>query len=106
LNCLEEIPSGVGDTLAVRIPGHALLRAVLYRTGPVTGTSANRHGQAPCSTVDQALESLIGAPDLALDGGRTTGDRPSTLVDLSGDEPRVLREGAFDWNEPFPWDEA
>jgi L-threonylcarbamoyladenylate synthase len=106
LSCLEEIPSGVGGTLAVRIPGHALIRAVLYRTGPLTGTSANRHGEAPCSTVDQALESLIEAPDLALDGGRTEGDRPSTLVDLSRDRPRVLREGAFGWDEAFPWDEC
>jgi len=103
LRCLEDLPAAPDGTLAVRIPGHAMLRTVLYRSGPVTGTSANRHGEAPPTEVASALASLVEAPDLVLDGGTTDGDRPSTVVDLSRGEPRVLREGAVEWNEVFPW---
>jgi L-threonylcarbamoyladenylate synthase len=103
LRCRRRLPGTAGSTLAVRIPGHAMLRSVLYRTGPLTGTSANRHGRPPCCTPDTALESLACAPDLVLDGGPTAGGLPSTLIDLTGSEPVVLRVGAFDWDEPFGW---
>jgi len=89
-----------GGTLAVRIPDHAPLRTVLYRTGPLTGTSANRHHAPPCVTPDEALESLLDMPDLVLDAGPTSGGEPSTLVDLNEDEPQVLRVGSCDWDDP------
>lgn len=89
-----------GATLAVRIPAHAELRALLYRVGPVTGTSANRHGEPPSSTVDGALRSLVGEPQLVLDAGTTAGGAASTLVDLTGPEPRILRPGPHSWSEP------
>lgn len=89
-----------GDgTVAVRIPGHPMLRALLYRTGPVTGTSANGHGRPPATTVEDALESLHGTPDLILDGGATEGGTPSTLVDIREPEVRILRRGRFDWDD-------
>jgi tRNA threonylcarbamoyl adenosine modification protein (Sua5/YciO/YrdC/YwlC family) len=91
-----------GGTLAVRIPAHASLRALLYQTGPLTGTSANRHGRPPCTTPDAALASLLGAPDLVLDAGPTAGGEPSTVVDLSEENPRVLRLGACPWDDPNP----
>lgn len=97
-----EVPAGRGDTLAVRIPSHDALRALLYRTGPLTGTSANRHREAPCTTVGEALTSLASQPDLVLDAGRTAGGEPSTLVDLSGEEPAILRRGTVLWEEPIP----
>ncbi len=90
------------DTLAVRIPAHTSLRALLYHTGPLTGTSANRHGQPPCTTPDAAVASLLEAPDLVLDAGPTAGGEPSTVVDLSGGNPRVLRFGACLWDDPDP----
>ena len=89
-----------GGTLAVRIPAHASLRALLYRTGPLTGTSANRHGRPPCATPDAALASLLEAPNLVLDAGPAAGGEPSTVVDLSGEAPRVLRSGACPWDDP------
>ena len=89
-------------TLAVRIPAHASLRALLYRTGPLTGTSANRHGRPPCTTPDAALASLLEAPDLVLEAGPTAGGEPSTVVDLSEETPRVLRFGAYAWDDPNP----
>lgn len=96
------IPVARGGTLAVRIPGHAELRALLYRVGPLTGTSANRHGDPPSMTVDGALASLVETPDLALDAGATPGGEVSTLVDLSRSEPEILRAGACAWEEPYP----
>jgi L-threonylcarbamoyladenylate synthase len=91
------LPAGRDGTLAVRIPALARLRAVLYLVGPVTATSANRHGAAPCRTADEALASLAGAPDLVLDAGTTEGRVASTLVDLTVEPARVLRPGPVGW---------
>ncbi|MFV2071614.1 MAG: L-threonylcarbamoyladenylate synthase [Thermoanaerobaculales bacterium] len=94
-----ELPAARGRTLAVRIPGHGALRALLYRSGPLTGTSANLHDAPPFVEADEALDSLVGRPDLVLDGGPTAGGDASTLVDLTGDSPRVLRPGRCPWVE-------
>jgi L-threonylcarbamoyladenylate synthase len=102
LPTVEDLPAGRGGTLAVRIPAHAELRALLYRLGPLTGTSANRHGDPPAMTVDDALATLAETPDLVLDAGSTAGGRVSTLVDLCGGTPEILRSGACDWEEPYP----
>ena len=91
-----------GGTVAVRIPAHELLRAVLYRTGPLTGTSANRHGEPPRSTASEAVAALDGTPDLVLDGGPSPGGRASTVVDLTGAEPRILRPGPVVWEVSIP----
>lgn len=98
-------PAGVSGTLAVRIPDHDVLRALLYRTGPLTATSANGHGQAPGTTVDEALASLDGEPDLVLDGGALRGGRVSTMVDFAVEEGRVIRPGAVGWEQPFDLEE-
>jgi L-threonylcarbamoyladenylate synthase len=97
-----EFPAGCGNTLAVRIPSHDALRALLYRVGPLTATSANRHGDGPYTTVSGALGSLASHPDLVLDAGPTAGGEPSTLVDLSGQEPTILRPGPVLWEYPYP----
>jgi L-threonylcarbamoyladenylate synthase len=96
------IPAAQWGTLAVRIPAHAELRALLYGVGPLTGTSANRHGDPPHTTVDGALASLTEAPDLVLDAGTTAGGEVSTLVDLTGGVPEILRPGACTWEEAYP----
>ncbi len=95
----RRLPASRRGTLAVRIPAHRLLRALLYRVGALTGTSANRHGAPSCVTTDDALRSLRGAPDLCLEGGATLGGEPSTVVDLTGASDRLLRPGAFPWAE-------
>jgi L-threonylcarbamoyladenylate synthase len=102
LPTIEHLPAARRGTLAVRIPAHAELRALLYRLGPLTGTSANRHGDPPSVTVDGALETLVETPNLVLDAGTTAGGRASTLVDLSGGAAEILRPGACDWEEPYP----
>ena len=88
-------------TLAVRVPDHPLLCALLARVGPLTATSANRSGSAPAATADAVERDLGGGVDLLLDGGATPGGLPSTLLDASGDELRLLRRGG--WEPPAGW---
>jgi len=95
----QSLPLSVADTVAVRIPAHGLLRQLLSEIGPLTGTSANRHGDPPAIDVAAALHSLVGDPDLVLDGGPVAGGRPSTLVDLTGAKARILRQGAEIWGQ-------
>ena len=102
LPTVDDVPAARSGTLAVRIPAHDEIRALLYLLGPLTGTSANRHGDAPSTTVDGALASLTEPPELALDAGATAGGKPSTLVDLSRGKPEILRPGACAWEEPYP----
>ena len=93
-----KMPAAPGGTVAVRLPGHELLRQLLERVGPLTGTSANLHGQDAAREASTALAGLAESPDVVLDGGLAAGGAPSTLVDLTGPEPRVLREGKTAWS--------
>lgn len=80
-------------TIGLRCPDHALVRAVARRVGPIATTSANRHGQPTPPTAVEAAAQLLGPVDLVVDGG-TLGGVPSTVVDLTGAEVRILRQGA------------
>jgi L-threonylcarbamoyladenylate synthase len=82
------------DTLAVRIPAHDSLRALLAQVGPVTATSANVSGEPPVLDADgaAALLAAVDGPALVIDGGTLPGGLPSTLV---APPRRVLRQGAF-----------
>ena len=80
--------------IAVRMPDHALLLAVLRETGPLFVTSANAHGLATPESLQDALAQLDGAPDIAIDGGilRTV---PSTLVNCNITPPVIERVGVI-----------
>ena len=93
--------AAAAGTIAVRVPDHALLRALLARVGPLTATSANRSGAPPCATPAAVAAALATDIDLLLDGGATPGGLPSTLVDWTGDRPVALRPGA--WSLPPSW---
>jgi L-threonylcarbamoyladenylate synthase len=80
-------------TVAVRIPDHPDARALLRATGPMAVTSANISGQPSPSTAQEVYEQLNGRIPLILDGGKTKGGIPSTLVDCTGEKPVILREG-------------
>ncbi len=85
------LTAGTG-TIGIREPAPAFLRTLLQWTGPLTGTSANRSGQAPCLTA-QEVEAELGADvDLILDTGPAPGNPPSTLLSVVAD-PVVLRTG-------------
>ena len=81
------------DTVGVRIPDHAVARTLLRAAGPMAVTSANLSGQPSQSTAEEVLAQLGGRIDLILDGGKTPGGVPSTLVDCTAAELKILREG-------------
>jgi L-threonylcarbamoyladenylate synthase len=80
-------------TVGVRVPDHALARKLLSAAGPMAVTSANLSGQPSPSTAQEVLAQLGGRIALIIDGGKTPGGIPSTVVDCSGQEIRILREG-------------
>lgn len=87
------------ETIGVRVPDHAVARALLAAAGPLAVTSANLAGGANARSADQVLAQLSGRIELVLDGGLTPGDQPSTVVDLSAPQPRVLRAGPISEEE-------
>jgi L-threonylcarbamoyladenylate synthase len=85
-----------GPTIAVRAPNHEVALALLAALGePVASSSANPAGQPPPVDADQVIASLGERLDVVLDGGPCRIGQPSTILDLSGATPRILREGAI-----------
>ena len=83
-----------GGTVAVRMPLHPVAIDLLMATGPMAVSSANRSGVAPATTLDEAIEQLGDGVSVYLDGGPSGEPVPSTIVDVTGDRPRLLRAGA------------
>lgn len=80
-------------TVAVRMPDHPVALELLSRTGPMAVSSANRTGLPAATNADDA-EAMLGEwARIVLDAGPTPGPVPSTIVDATGDEGRVLRHG-------------
>jgi L-threonylcarbamoyladenylate synthase len=82
-----------GGTLGVRIPKHKVALELLRHAGPLMTTSANLHGNEPAMSAAEA-EKLAGVMAV-LDGGVAPGGTTSSVLDLTGSEPHVLREGAI-----------
>jgi L-threonylcarbamoyladenylate synthase len=93
----KRLPDAVGGgrgTVAVRVPGLMLPRRLAAELGrPITGVSANRHGEPPCRTASDVAGVFPDGIELILDGGPAPGGLSSTIIDLNTDPPRVLREG-------------
>jgi tRNA A37 threonylcarbamoyladenosine synthetase subunit TsaC/SUA5/YrdC len=85
-------------TIATRIPDLPWLRALLDRTGPLVSTSANRSGEPPITTPEMLANDLLEGLDALLDAGPREG-QPSTIVDFTGHDPRVVREGDPDFSQ-------
>jgi len=83
-----------GGTVAVRMPLHPVAIELLQSTGPLAVSSANISGQPPATTADEAVEQLGEEVSVYLDGGPAGDAVPSTIVDVSGEIPRLLRAGA------------
>lgn len=81
-------------TVAVRMPLHPVALAVLARTGPLAVSSANRSGLPVAPDAAEAARQLGTAVSVYLDGGTSAGGPASTIVDLTGELPRLLRVGA------------
>lgn len=89
-----ELTAGTA-TIGVRQPAHPVARALAAALGaPVTAPSANLTDESPPMTAADVLRVFDGRIDLVLDGGATPGGLPSTVLDVTVDPPRVLREGA------------
>lgn len=87
------IPASRGaSTLAVRIPDLDWLRDLVARTGPLVSTSANRSGEPAVESPSALARDLYEGLDAIVDGGPRTGE-PSAILDLTGTEPRFIREG-------------
>jgi tRNA threonylcarbamoyl adenosine modification protein (Sua5/YciO/YrdC/YwlC family) len=84
-----------GGTVAVRMPLHPVAIELLQATGPMAVSSANKSGHPPATTVDEAVEQLGESVSVYLDGGPSGEPVPSTIVDVSGEVPRLLRAGAI-----------
>jgi tRNA threonylcarbamoyl adenosine modification protein (Sua5/YciO/YrdC/YwlC family) len=92
---LAWLSTGNERTIGIRVPElPAAAREVLDRAGAVAATSANRHGEPDPRTLEDVPQEIRAAA-VALDAGELPGVA-STVVDLTGDEPRILREGAGD----------
>ena len=87
---------GAGGTVALRCPKDTLCLKLLDRIGgPVVSSSANLSGQRPAETADEVVRIFGNQLDLVIDGGPRHGV-PSTLVDVTGPIPRLLRRGRVD----------
>jgi L-threonylcarbamoyladenylate synthase len=88
----------LGDTqgtVAVRMPLHPIALDLLRRTGPMAVSSANVHGAPAATTADEAQEQLGDPVSVYLDGGPCADNVPSTILDLTGTVPRLLRLGVI-----------
>ena len=94
----DAVPDAVSagrDTVAVRVPDHPVPREIARRLGsPITGTSANRSGLPPATTAAEVREQVGDSVDYVLDGGSVCSGVPSTVLDLTGPEPVMVRPGA------------
>jgi L-threonylcarbamoyladenylate synthase len=96
-----DLPEAVSatPTVGVRVPDHPLARALLRAAGPLAVTSANLSGQPSPSTAAEVFAQLGGRIALILDGGKTPGGVPSTVVDCVEEGPRIIREGPVSKDE-------
>ena len=92
---VPEITTGGLTTVAVRVPDHPVAIALLGTADvPVAAPSANRSGRPSPTTAAHVMADLAGRIDAVVDGGRCVFGIESTVVDVRGDQPIVLREGA------------
>jgi tRNA threonylcarbamoyl adenosine modification protein (Sua5/YciO/YrdC/YwlC family) len=85
----------VQNTVALRVPKHPVALMLAKRFGAITATSANVHGRPPPVECSEAQDQLGDAVDLYVDAGPCPIGKESTVVDLTGPEPRIIREGAI-----------
>ena len=96
---IESLPSrltaGTGK-IGLRLPGSPMAREIVRECGgALTGTSANLSGEKDPSLIEMIADRVLQAVDLVIDAGATPGQAPSTLIDLTGPTPEILRHGAI-----------
>ena len=99
----RDVTGGLG-TVGVRVPDHRVARAICAACDrPVTATSANISGEPASSDPDEIERTLGDRIDVLIDAGPTRGGPPSTIVDVTGREPALVRAGAISWEEIQRW---
>jgi len=90
----SDVTAGTG-TLGVRISSHPVAHGLVRMLGePVTAPSANPSGLEPPTTAAAVVAYFAGGLDLVLDGGPTAGGAPSTVLDMTVEPPKIIRQGA------------
>jgi L-threonylcarbamoyladenylate synthase len=94
-----EVSGGTGK-VGVRVPDDDVARAICMAVGhPITATSANISGEPATDDPAEVERALCGRLDLLIDAGRTRGGPPSTIVDVTGSDPLLVRAGAISWDD-------
>ena len=94
-----ELTAGTG-TIGLRLPADEAVRELVRACGgALTATSANPAGAPPARTAAEVAQFFPAGLSLIVDGGATHSEEASTVLDVSRDEPRLIREGAVDWHE-------
>jgi L-threonylcarbamoyladenylate synthase len=97
---VPDIVTGGGKTVAVRVANHPMPVAIIRGLGvPIVGTSANLSGHPSALTAEEVRAQIGDRVDMIIDGGRCPGGIESTIVDLSGETPLILRKGAIPLEE-------
>lgn len=93
---VSDLVTGGQETVALRVPSHGIAQALLHAFGRgVAAPSANRYGRVSATTADHVRAELAAEVDWVLDGGACEVGIESTIVDLSGAQPALLRPGAI-----------
>jgi len=97
---VPDIVTGGRRTVAVRVADHPIPIAIVRELGvAIVGTSANLSGSPSALTAEEVRAQLGDRVDMIINGGRCPGGWESTIIDLSGETPRVLRQGPISMEE-------
>ncbi len=92
--------TGENNTIGIRIPGNKFCLKLIAESGtPLLSTSANISGTPMIADVQQLIETFSSRVDLSVDAGTLKPSAPSTVVDVTRDQPVIIREGAFKKND-------
>ncbi len=95
-NSVLDVVTAGGRTVAIRIPAHPVPVSLAQGLGmPIVGTSANLSGKPSALTAEEVRSQFGDKVELVIDGDRCSGGRESTIIDVTGEVPVVLREGAI-----------
>jgi L-threonylcarbamoyladenylate synthase len=99
-NCVSDVVAGGSSKVGVRVPAHPVPIALVSGIGaPLVGTSANLSRHPSAVTAEEVAVQIGSAIDLVIDGGRAPGGIESTVVDVTGESPVILRQGTISLEE-------
>ena len=97
---LPDVITAGGSSVAIRVPDHPVPLALIRQVGkPLVGTSANRSGEDSPITVEEVFSQLGGKIDMIIDDGTPVLPGESTILDVTVDPPRIIRQGVVSRSE-------